>query len=132
MKAPVPLGRIFSRLFTIEINSEIANNLKPIRMMKMQCVTINLNIKECVSVYMKIHHDRFWTFYGHFANEARNLRTNKSKWEHFLRNMQIVQNITWMIPISFDRNDNCADWFQIVRDCSIASIVNKRLSGTVA
>ena len=29
------------------------------------------NIYECVSDYMKIDHDRFWTSYGHFANEAR-------------------------------------------------------------
>ena len=29
------------------------------------------NIDACVSDYMKIYHDRFWTFYGHSANEAR-------------------------------------------------------------
>ena len=34
----VPFGRIFFRLVTIEINSAIANNPKPIGMMKMQCV----------------------------------------------------------------------------------------------
>ena len=67
----VPLGRICFRLFTIEINSAIANNLKPIGLMEMQCVTIYSNIYECVSDYMKNHHDRFLTFYGHFMNEAR-------------------------------------------------------------
>ena len=58
-EAPVLLGRYFSRLFTIEINSAIANNLKPIGMMEMQCVTIYPNLYEYVSDYMKIHHDRF-------------------------------------------------------------------------
>ena len=57
------------RLFTIEINPAIAENLKPIGMMKMQCVTIYPNIYECVSDYMKIHHDRFWTFYVGFTIE---------------------------------------------------------------
>ena len=32
---------------------------KPIRMMKMQCVTIYPNSYEYVSDYMKIHNDRF-------------------------------------------------------------------------
>ena len=61
------------RLFLIEINSAIANNLKSIRMMKMQCVTIAIypKIYKCVSDYMKIYHHPFWTFYGHFAYEAR-------------------------------------------------------------
>ena len=61
------------RLLTIEINSVIANNLKPIEMMKMQCVHVTIYpiIDGCVSDYMKIHHDRFFTFYGHLANEAR-------------------------------------------------------------
>ena len=48
----VPLGRIFFQLFTIEIKSAIANNLKTNGMMKMQCVTIYPNIYECVSDYM--------------------------------------------------------------------------------
>ena len=61
----------FVRLFTIDITSAIANNLKPIGMMKMPCVTIYPNIYECVSDYMKIYHDHFWTFYGHFPNEVR-------------------------------------------------------------
>ena len=61
----------FFRLFTIKVNSAIANNLKPIGMMKMQCVNTFPNIYECVSDYMKIHHDRFRAFYGNFANEAR-------------------------------------------------------------
>ena len=46
-------------LFTIQINSAIVNNLKPIVMMKIQCVTIYPNIYECVSENIKIHHDRF-------------------------------------------------------------------------
>ena len=53
------LAEYFFRLCTIEINSAIANNLKLIGMMKMQCVTLYPNIYECVSNYMKIHHDRF-------------------------------------------------------------------------
>ena len=53
------LAEDFFRLFTIDINSAIANNLKPIAMMKMQCVTVYPNICECVLDYMKIHHDRF-------------------------------------------------------------------------
>ena len=53
------LAEYFFRFFTIEIDSAIANNLKPIGMMEMQCVTINPNICECVYDYMKIHHDRF-------------------------------------------------------------------------
>ena len=65
------LAEYLFRLFTIEINSAIANNLKPIGLMKMQCVTIYPSIYEWVSVYMKIHHDRFWTLYRHFANVAR-------------------------------------------------------------
>ena len=40
-------------------------------MMKMQYVTNYPNIYEYVSDYMKIYHDCFWTFYGHFENEAR-------------------------------------------------------------
>ena len=66
-KAPVPLSRIFFRLFTMEINSAIANNPKPIGMVKMQCVTIYPNICECVPDYMKIYQDSFCTFYRHFA-----------------------------------------------------------------
>ena len=31
-------------------------------MMKMQGETVYLNIYKCVSDYIKIHHDRFWTF----------------------------------------------------------------------
>ena len=58
-KAPGSLGRISFRLFTLEINSAIANNLKPIGMMKMQCVTVCSNIYECVSDYMEIHNDSF-------------------------------------------------------------------------
>ena len=53
------LAEYFFRLFTIEINSAILNNLKPIGMMKMHCVTIYLNIYECVSDNMVIHNDRF-------------------------------------------------------------------------
>ena len=37
---------ILVRLFTIEKNSAIANSLKPIGMMKMQCVTVYPNIYE--------------------------------------------------------------------------------------
>ena len=65
------LAEYFSRLFTIEINSVIANNLKRIGIMKLQCVTICQNICECVSDFMKIYHNRFLTFCGHLANEAR-------------------------------------------------------------
>ena len=53
------LAEYICRLFTIEINSAIANNLKTIGMMKMQCVTSYPIFYECVSDYMKIHHDRF-------------------------------------------------------------------------
>ena len=59
------------RLFTLEINSAIANNLKPIGMIEIQCVTIYPNIYESVSDYMKIHRDRFPTVCCHFANEGR-------------------------------------------------------------
>ena len=45
-------------------------NLKPIGMMKMH-TTVYPNIFECVSDHMKIHLDRSFTFYRHFANEAR-------------------------------------------------------------
>ena len=67
------LAEYIFRLLMIEINSAIANNLKPIGMMKMQCVHVTLypNIYGCFSDYMKIHHDCFFTFYGHFANQAR-------------------------------------------------------------
>ena len=58
LREPTIIDRIFFRLFTIEINTGIANNLKPIGMMKMR-VTIYPNTYECVAVYMKIHHDRF-------------------------------------------------------------------------
>ena len=47
------------RLFTVEINLVIARNLKPIGMIKMQGVTIYLNINERISDDMKIHYDRF-------------------------------------------------------------------------
>ena len=70
IKDPAPLAEYFFRLFAIEIHSAIGNNLKPIGMMQMQCVIIHPNIYECVSDYMKIYHDRFWKFYGHFANVA--------------------------------------------------------------
>ena len=53
------LAEYFFRSFTTEINPAIANNMKPIGMMKMQWVTINPNIYECASDFMKIHHDRF-------------------------------------------------------------------------
>ena len=56
------LAIYFFWLFKIEINAAIANNLKPIWLMKMQCETVYPNIYECVSDYMKIHHDHFWTF----------------------------------------------------------------------
>ena len=46
------LAEYFFRLFTTEINPAIG-------MMKMQWVTINPNIYECASDFMKIHHDRF-------------------------------------------------------------------------
>ena len=49
------LAKYFFRLFMIEMNSAIANNLKHIGLMKRQCVTIHLNIYECVSDYMEIH-----------------------------------------------------------------------------
>ena len=66
LKAAIPLGRIFFPIAYdsrwIVINSAIANNPKPIRMMKMKSVTIYPNIYECVSDYMKIHYDRFGTF----------------------------------------------------------------------
>ena len=88
-----------------EINSGIANYLKAIGMMKMHYVTIYLNIYECVSDYMKIYHDCFWTVYGHFANEARYLSNNKIKWGQFPRNTQKVQNTILMttinVPIDF-------------------------------
>ena len=53
------LAEYFFRLFTIKIKSAIANNRKPIEIMKMQCVTIFPNIYECFSDYMKIQLDRF-------------------------------------------------------------------------
>ena len=59
MSSPGPTWPNIFRLFTIEINSAITNDMKPIGMMKIQCVTIFPNIYECVSDYMKIHHDRF-------------------------------------------------------------------------
>ena len=59
--APVPPGRPPPRLFTIEINSAIMNNLKPIKKMKMQCEAVYPNSHECVFDYMKNHHNRFWT-----------------------------------------------------------------------
>ena len=45
------LAEYFFRLLTIELNSPIANNLKPIGKIKMQCVTIYPNIYECASDY---------------------------------------------------------------------------------
>ena len=75
--------------------------MQPIGMMKMQCVTIYPNIYECVPDFMKIHHERFWTFYGYFSNEARELRSNKTQLEQFPRNTLIFQNSIWMIPNSF-------------------------------
>ena len=53
------LAEYFFGLFTIALNSAIANDLKPIGMMKMQCVTVYPNIYECASDYMKIHYDHF-------------------------------------------------------------------------
>ena len=43
------LAQYVFQLFTIELNSTIANDLKPIGMMKMQYVTIYPNIYECAS-----------------------------------------------------------------------------------
>ena len=40
-------------------------------MMKLQSVTIYPKVYERVSDFMEVYHDRFLTFYGHFANEAR-------------------------------------------------------------
>ena len=39
--------------------------------MIMQSVTIYPNIYECACDYMQIRNDRFWAFYGLYANEAR-------------------------------------------------------------
>ena len=80
----------------------------------MQRVTIYPNIYKCVSDYMNICHDRFWTFYGHFANEPRKLRIDKTKWEQFPRNTPILQNVIWMIQISF-RQKRLPCWS--VSDC---------------
>ena len=56
--APVPLYRIL--FFPIAHDRDaIANNLKQIGMMIMQCMSIYPNIYERVSDYMKIHHKRF-------------------------------------------------------------------------
>ena len=65
------LADYFLGLFTIQVNSAIANNLKPMGMIKMQLVIIYPNIYACVSDDVKTHHDRFRTFYGHFTNKAR-------------------------------------------------------------
>ena len=46
------LPKTFSRLFTTEINSAIANYLKSTGMMKIQCMTIYPNIYKCVTDYM--------------------------------------------------------------------------------
>ena len=66
----------------------------------MQYVTIYPDIYECVSDYMKIYHDRFWTFYGQFAKKARQSGINETKWEQFPRNTQVVDNITETIAVS--------------------------------
>ena len=52
IKAPVPLGRIFARLFTKMINSAIENSLIPIGMMKIECETIYPIVVSTVSKLM--------------------------------------------------------------------------------
>ena len=58
LKPRAHLSEYFFRLFKIEIHSAISNNLKPIGMMKMQCVTIYPNIYECIS------EDSSWPFFN--------------------------------------------------------------------
>ena len=69
-KVPVTLGQILFRLFTIEINSANANNLRLIGMMKIQCVTVYPNNYERVFDYNEDSSRTFLNIYGHFANEA--------------------------------------------------------------
>ena len=80
------LAEYFLQLFTIEINSAIANNLKPIGMMKMLCVIIYENIYECVSDYMKHQHDHFWTF-------TDILRTKQDSWALIRQNKNSFREI---------------------------------------
>ena len=119
------LGRIvYDRLLYDRDNSAIANNVKPIGIMKKQCETVYPNIYECVSDYMKIVHDRFWTFTDTLQTNEESFGFNMIKWEQFPKNMQIVQNHCTDDNYFFDRNDYRADRFQIVRDCWIVLIVS--------
>ena len=105
-EASVSLGRIFFLLFTIEINSAIANNRLPIGMMKMQRVTIYPNIYD----YMKIHHVRFWTFTDTLRTKQDSLELIKQ----VPRNTQIFQNVIgWY---RFFRQKRLSCWS--VSDCS--------------
>ena len=51
------LAECFPIVYDIEINSAIANNIKPIIMMELLCVTVNPNIYGGVFGDIKIHHD---------------------------------------------------------------------------
>ena len=95
----VVLGRIFFWVFTIEMNSAIANNLKPIGMMK-------IAICDCLSKYLRV----CFLLYGHLAEKKQDSwGFNTIKWEQFQKNMQIVQIIisnyfateTISVPIVF-------------------------------
>ena len=98
------LAEHFSRLLTIEIKSMIVNNLKPIEMMKMQCVTININIYGCFFFWLYENSSR--TFYGHSANEAIYslgfIRQNENSFREIRRLFKIL--IGWY-RVLFNWND---------------------------
>ena len=70
-KTPVRLGRIF---FPIDHHRGIFCNREQSDTNRNDENAVYDYLSEClqrVSKYMKIHHDRFCIFYGHFANESR-------------------------------------------------------------
>ena len=67
----------------------------------MQYETVYPNIYKCVSDYIKIHHDRFWTFTDTLRTRQDSWGFRTNKWEQCPKNMQIVQIIIWLILIYF-------------------------------
>ena len=107
------LVEYFFRLFATEINLAIANNLEPIGIMKLQCETVYPNIYECVFDYMKIYHDRFWTFADTLWIYNDKMRTVSEKYVD-------------LCTIDNNLFSTETDRFQVVHDCSVVSIVKNR------
>ena len=89
-------------------------------------------LSEYLRMCFRLYEDLSWPFVEILRTFCK-WSKNKTKWEQFLRNAQIVQNNIWMILISFrQKRLPCRLVFQIVSDCSTVSIIdNQKIFGYV-